>query len=64
MQEEDADKKGMQQLQRLQDKLEALQSKPQGFISLEYNILKIAGEDTWTFFYIAVTLTIGIGFFF
>lgn len=35
-----------------------------GFISLEYNILKIEREDTWTFFYIAVMLTVGIGFYF
>lgn len=30
---------------------------------MEYNILKIAGGDTWTFFYIAVTITLGVGLF-
>lgn len=44
--------------------MSALESKPLSFISLEYNILKVAGEDTWTFFYIAVCLTLGVGFLF
>ena len=33
------------------------------FISLEYNVLKIASKDTWTFLYVAVTLTVGVIFF-
>merc|ERR1712086_9784 len=52
-------------LNKLKSKLAALEELPLKlpFISLEYNILKIAGGDTWTFFYIAVTITLGVGLF-
>ena len=52
-------------LNRMKGKLAELDEQPlmQPFISLEYNILKIASGDTWTFFYIAVTITIGVGLF-
>ena len=52
-------------LNRMKSKLAELDEQPlmQPFISLEYNILKIASGDTWTFFYIAVTITIGVGLF-
>lgn len=58
---QDADE-NQQTLERLNKRLEEL--KPKGFVSVEYNILKIAPEDTWTFFFIALSLTLGIGFYF
>ena len=33
------------------------------FISLEYNVLKVSSGDTWTFFYIALMITLGVGLF-